>query len=120
MQLFKERYSLHRVTRVQVRSNRTIALPSYTIHPGMMNRPEHFIQVYGKSLTIQYEREIYVPTILSIDQVVCSNTKGFCLKTPEVASKETAIPRKVTPAIPIALLSHAGCQRLSKICQDRV
>ena len=58
--------------------------------------------------------------ILSIDQVVCSNTKGFCLKTPEVASKETAIPRKVTPAIPIALLSHAGCQRLSKICQDRV
>ena len=57
MQLFKERYSLHRVTRVQGKINRIIALPSYTTHPGMMNRPEHSIQVYGKSLPIQYERE---------------------------------------------------------------
>ena len=57
MQLFKGRYSLHRVTRVQGKINRIIALPSYTTHPGMMNRPEHSIQVYGKSLPIQYERE---------------------------------------------------------------
>ena len=57
MQLFKGRYSLHRVTRVQGKIKRIIALPSYTTHPGMMNRPEHSIQVYGKSLPIQYERE---------------------------------------------------------------
>lgn len=57
MQLFKGRYSLHRVTRVRGKINRIIALPSYTLHPGMMNRPEHSIQVYGKSLPIQYERE---------------------------------------------------------------
>ena len=57
MQLFKGRYSLHRVTRVQGKIKRIIALPSYTPHPGMMNRPEHSIQVYGKSLPIQNERE---------------------------------------------------------------
>ena len=57
MQLFKGRYSLHRVTRVQGKINRIIALPSYTNHPGMMTRPEHSIQVYGKSLPIQYECE---------------------------------------------------------------
>ena len=57
MQLFKGRYSLHRVTRVQGNTNRIIAFPSYTIYLGMMNRPEHSIQVYGKSLPIQYERE---------------------------------------------------------------
>ena len=57
MQLFKERYSLHRVTRVQGKINRIIALPNYTPHPWMMNRPEHSIQIYGKSLPIQYERE---------------------------------------------------------------
>ena len=57
MQLFKGRYSLHRVTRVRGKINQIIALPSYTLHPGMMNRPEHSIQVYGKSLPIQYERE---------------------------------------------------------------
>ena len=57
MQLFKGRYSLHRVTRVHGKINRIIALPSYTDHPGMMNRPEHSIQVYGKSLPIQYDCE---------------------------------------------------------------
>ena len=57
MQLFKGRYSLHRVTRVQGKINRIIALPIYTTHPGMMSRPEHSIQVYGELLPIQYERE---------------------------------------------------------------
>ena len=57
MQLFKGRYSLHRVTRVPGKINRINALPSYTLHPGMMNRHEHSIQVYGKSLPIKYERE---------------------------------------------------------------
>ena len=57
IQLFKGRYSLHRLTRVRGKINRIIALPSYTLHPRMMNRPEHSIQVYGKSLPIQYERE---------------------------------------------------------------
>ena len=61
MQLFKGRYSLHRVTRVQGKINRIIALPSYTIPPGMMNRPEHSIQGYGKSLPIQYDRESIRP-----------------------------------------------------------
>ena len=57
MQLFKGRYSLHRVTRVRGKIKRIIALQSYTTHPRMMNRPEHSIQVYGKPLPIQYEQE---------------------------------------------------------------
>ena len=57
MQLFKGRYSLHRMNRVHGKINRIIALPSYTNHPGMMNRPEHSIQVYGKLLPIQYDCE---------------------------------------------------------------
>ena len=43
-QLFKERYSLHRVIRVHGKINRIIALPIYNNHPGMMNRPEHSIE----------------------------------------------------------------------------
>ena len=54
MQLFKGRFSLHSLTRVQGKINQIIALTSYTIHLGMMNRPENSIQVYGKSLPIQY------------------------------------------------------------------
>ena len=57
MQLFKGHYSIHRVTRVQGKIKRIIALPSYTTHPGMMKRPEHSIQVYWKSLPIQCEQE---------------------------------------------------------------
>ena len=57
MQLFNGQYSLHQVTGVRGKLNQIIALPSYTLHPGMMNRPEHSIQVYGKSLQIKYERE---------------------------------------------------------------
>ncbi len=47
MYLFKGRYSLHRLTRVRGKINRIITLPSYTLNPGMMNRPDHPIQVYG-------------------------------------------------------------------------
>ena len=57
MQFFKGRYSLHLLTRVHGKRNQIIPLPIYTTHPGMMNRPEHSIQVYGKSLPIQNERE---------------------------------------------------------------
>ena len=46
MLLFKGRYSLHRVTRVRGKINRIIALPSYTLHPGMMNRPGMFRTVH--------------------------------------------------------------------------
>ena len=53
MQVFRGRYSLHRVTRVQGKINRIIALSSFTNHPAMINRPEHYIHVYGKSLPIQ-------------------------------------------------------------------
>ena len=57
MQLFKGRCSLHPLTKVHGKINRIIALPSYTNYPGMMERPGQSIQVYGKSLPIQYECE---------------------------------------------------------------
>ena len=57
LQLFKGRYSLHRVTKVIGKKPRIIALPCYATRPGMMNRPEHSIQVYGKALPIHYEHD---------------------------------------------------------------
>ncbi|MDX1737565.1 MAG: hypothetical protein R3261_04980 [Alphaproteobacteria bacterium] len=59
LQLFKGRYSMHRVTRVSGTKKRIIALPTYSTDPFTMNRPEHSKQVYGKALPIHYEREAH-------------------------------------------------------------
>ncbi|MTI09853.1 HalD/BesD family halogenase [Curvivirga aplysinae] len=59
MQIFKGRFSMHRVTQVKGKTNRIIALPTYAIDPYTVNRPEHSKQVYGRALPMHYEREAH-------------------------------------------------------------
>ncbi len=59
MQIFKGRFSMHRVTTVSGNQQRIIALPSYSTDRLTMNRPEHSKQVYGKALPIHYAREAH-------------------------------------------------------------
>lgn len=61
MQIFKGRFSLHRVTQVSSTKRRVIALPSYATDPYPVNRPAHSTHLYGRALPIHYEREHYRP-----------------------------------------------------------
>ncbi len=65
LQLFKGRFSLHRVTEVTGARKRIIALPCYSKDPMYVNRPEHSKQVYGRALPIHYERQACRPDTLS-------------------------------------------------------
>jgi hypothetical protein len=56
LQIFKGRFSMHRVTRVEGNQPRYIALPTYVKDPKRVNKPEHSKQVYGDALPIHYER----------------------------------------------------------------
>jgi len=57
LQIFKGRFSMHRVTKVEGKISRYIALPCYVKDPLKINKPEHSKQVYGKALPIHFERE---------------------------------------------------------------
>ena len=57
LQIFKGRFSMHRVTKIEGRKSRYIALPTYVKDPNRVNKPEHSRQVYGKVMPIHYERE---------------------------------------------------------------
>ena len=57
LQIFKGRFSMHRVTKIQGKTSRYIALPCYVKDPLKINKPEHSKQVYGKALPIHFERE---------------------------------------------------------------
>ena len=65
MQIFKGRFSMHRVTTTKGSKMRIIALPTYSVDPFTVNRPEHSKQVYGCALPIHYEREHYRPDDLT-------------------------------------------------------
>jgi hypothetical protein len=56
LQIFKGRFSMHRVTQVEGNQARYIALPTYVKDPKRVNKPEHSKQVYGDALAIHYER----------------------------------------------------------------
>jgi len=56
LQIFKGRFSMHRVTKIEGSTSRYIALPTYVKDPYRVNKPEHSKQVYGKVLPIHYER----------------------------------------------------------------
>ncbi len=58
LQLFKGRFSLHRVTRIVGPTARYIALPTYVHDPYRMNRPHHAITYYGRATPLHYEREM--------------------------------------------------------------
>lgn len=57
LQIFKGRFSMHRVTKIEGKISRYIALPCYVKDPLKINKPEHSKQVYGKALPIHFERE---------------------------------------------------------------
>lgn len=65
LQLFKGRYSLHRVTSVKGAKQRIIALPTYALDPTTVNRPERAKQLYGRALPIHYQRENIRPDALT-------------------------------------------------------
>jgi len=58
LQLFKGRYSMHRVTRIEGPRPRYIALPTYVHDPYRMNRPHHSINYYGRATELHHAREL--------------------------------------------------------------
>ena len=56
LQLFKGRYSLHRVAPLKGPTPRYVAIFSYVEEPDMVGAPERAIQLYGRALPIHYER----------------------------------------------------------------
>lgn len=64
VQIFKGRFSMHRVTPVEGSRSRYIALPTYVRNPETVNRPERAKQFYGQALPIHYEREATRPDTL--------------------------------------------------------
>ena len=56
LQVFKGRYSLHRVTPLTGRRTRYVAIFSYVEEPGMVGSPERARQLYGRVLPIHLER----------------------------------------------------------------
>lgn len=58
LQLFKGRYSMHRVTRTHGKQPRIIALPTYVTNPYLVNRPHHAKAFYGRAEPIHFEREM--------------------------------------------------------------
>lgn len=58
LQIFKGRYSMHRVTPTRGENPRIIALPTYVTNPYLMNRPHHAKAFYGRYLPIHAEREL--------------------------------------------------------------
>ena len=57
LQIFKGRFSMHRVTKIEGKTSRYIALPCYVKDPLKINKPVHSKQVYGKALPIHFKRE---------------------------------------------------------------
>ena len=56
LQLFKGRYSLHRVAPLFGKRRRYVAIFSYVEEPGMVGSPERTEQLYGRVLPIHLER----------------------------------------------------------------
>ena len=56
LQIFKGRFTLHRVTRVEGDTPRYLCIPAYVLDPWRVNTPEHSQAIYGKILPIHIER----------------------------------------------------------------
>ena len=56
LQLFRGRYSLHRVAPLEGPTPRYVAIYSYVEEPDMVATPERCKQLYGRVLPIHYER----------------------------------------------------------------
>ena len=58
LQIFKGRFTLHRVTRIEGQKSRYMCIPAYVLDPWRVNTPEHSKAIYGKVLPIHIERNI--------------------------------------------------------------
>ena len=58
LQIFKGRFTLHRVTEVEGEKSRYMCIPAYVLDPWRVNTPEHSKAIYGKVLPIHIERNI--------------------------------------------------------------
>ena len=56
LQIFKGRFTLHRVTKVEGQKSRYMCIPAYVLEPWRVNTPEHSKAIYGKVLPIHIER----------------------------------------------------------------
>jgi hypothetical protein len=56
VQLFKGRYTLHRVTAVEGETTRMVATPAYSTKPGMVGPLHRMLRSYGRARPIHYER----------------------------------------------------------------
>lgn len=56
LQIFRGRYSLHRVAPLRGATPRYVAILSYVEEPGMVGTPERCQQLYGRTLPIHHER----------------------------------------------------------------
>lgn len=65
LQIFRGRFSLHRVTQIEGINSRCIALPTFVDDPCRINRPQRSIDVFGRALPIHYERESYRPDAIT-------------------------------------------------------
>ena len=58
LQIFKGRFTLHRVTKVEGDKSRYMCIPAYVLDPWRVNTPEHSKAIYGKVLPIHLERNV--------------------------------------------------------------
>ena len=58
LQIFKGRFTLHRVTKIEGQKSRYMCIPAYVLDPWRVNTPEHSKAIYGKVLPIHIERNI--------------------------------------------------------------
>jgi hypothetical protein len=56
LQIFRGRYSLHRVAPLRGKRPRYVAILSYVEEPNMVGAPERAMQLYGRTLPIHHER----------------------------------------------------------------
>ena len=56
LQIFKGRFTLHRVTKIEGNVSRYMCIPAYVLDPYRVNTPEHSRAIYGKVLPIHLER----------------------------------------------------------------
>ena len=58
LQIFKGRFTLHRVTKIEGQKSRYMCIPAYVLDPWRVNTPEHSKAIYGKVLPIHLERNM--------------------------------------------------------------
>ena len=56
LQIFKGRFTMHRVTKVKGKKPRYLCIPAFVLDPWRVNTPEHSEAIYGKVLPIHIER----------------------------------------------------------------